>query len=151
MKRTLALVGSIIGTCFSAIFSVIMLIGSIFIFGLLDSIGTLNGSAILSLLIVIVEISVIIIALVLNIVAIVKSTNIEKMKKTSPIIAAIIFNFLSVGIVIYSLFSTFNILNLINGIGLLVAGVLMIIDLCTLKKSAKILQPQGEVNLEDVK
>lgn len=151
MKRTLALVGSIIGTCFSAIFSVIMLIGSIFIFGLLDSIGTLNGSAILSLLIVIVEISVIIIALVLNIVAIVKSTNVEKMKKTSPIIAAIIFNFLCVGIVIYSFFSTFNILNLINGIGLLVAGVLMIIDLCTLKKSAKILQPQVEVNLEDVK
>lgn len=151
MKRELALVGSIIGTCFSAIFLVIMLIGSIFIFGLLDSIGSLNGSAILSLLIVSVEIATIVATLVLNIVTIVKSTNVEKMKKKSPIIATIVFIFLSVGIVIYSLISAFNVVNLIIGMGLSVAGVLMIIDLCTLKKGDNLVKPQVEVNNEDIK
>lgn len=150
MKRTLALVGSIIGTCFSAIFSIIMALAITIVLDLLAGLGSAGATAIVGIIFTILEIAIAIVALVLNIIVITKSTNIEKMKNKKPVIAAIVFNFLSAIIALYSLTSSFSFLNMLIGLGLIAAGILMIVDLINLKKVAQpSVQPQAENSEEN--
>ena len=124
------LVGAIVGTVFTAIYTVIMLIGITAIFELLSAAGGAPGSgllAVVSLLILVVGL----LALIFNAMVIgAFSWDHEKYaKKRGKIVAAIVFNFLLALLMTLSVIGNFNMFAFLVLLASLAAAVLMIVDL----------------------
>lgn len=134
-RRKLNLIGSIVGTVFSALASVVLALA---LFTVLQLVGALSGNPAIMLasIMMIGMAAVSVVALIMNILSIIVSKNAETLKaKKGRVITAIVFNFICVALFLYYLLmSGFNMTYLFVVIGLTVASVLMIIDLAMLKK-----------------
>ena len=139
MKRIMTLVGSIIGTVFDGIFSLIMLIG---ITAILDILGSAMGGtfvAVIGLLLLALGV----VGLVFNILMITLFTcNHEKyVKKRSIVITAAVMNFVLALFAFITICTTFNGFYFMWFLASVAAGVLIIVDLCMESKRVAQLQP----------
>lgn len=136
MKRIMTLVGGIIGTVFTAIFSLIMLIGITAILAILFDLGSGSMISALFALIGLLEIALGIVALVLNAMCIGKFsyTHEKYVAKRGLIITAIVFNFLLALLLIISLATQFSALTMFVFLACLATGVLYIVDMSLEKK-----------------
>lgn len=131
MKNKLGFVGSILGTCLTALGTIIMLLAFVVLLDILAAAGITSP---LALILMIFEILVFIVSLVLNIMSIVATSNIGKMNnKKGLIISTIVFNFISAGLMIYAIVNQFSILNFLIALGLIASSILLIIGLKNLK------------------
>lgn len=134
MRRILSFIGSILGTIFSVINTIIMFLSVLLIFDILSSGAILQPTAVIGLVIIVVVFACSVTALVLNICSIVASKNAETLRnKKRVVITAVVFNLVCGAYLVYTLMS-FSIINFLNALGLIAASVLMIVDLVKLKK-----------------
>lgn len=129
MKRIMTFVGALIGTVFTAIYSLIMLIGITAIFEMLSDLDGAPGTgliAVVSLLLVIAGV----LALVFNAIAIgAFNCSAEKyVKKRSLLICAVVFNFLLAALLLISMIGNFTAFALIVFLASIAAGILIIVD-----------------------
>ena len=156
MRNKLGFIGSILGTCFAGVSSIVFLAAFAL---LIDMMSALGESSLLALLIMIIELAVVVLALIFNILSIVASNNIEKMnKKKGIIITAIVFDFIAGALLFYSLTSQFSTLNFLCALGLIASAILLICGLSGLKKQImkveeekRLLEAQNAQKVEEVK
>lgn len=127
MRRKLAFTGFIMGTCFTSLFALIIIIGAIEIASYVSLPGELWAE-------IIIEILISVTTLVLNSVAIPTTATAQKMnKKKGIVITAIVFNFLEVLAFILALTVSPDpaaiVLYIILMLGIIASNVLAIIDL----------------------
>lgn len=156
MRNKLGFIGSILGTCFAGVSSIVFLAAFAL---LIDLMSALGESSLLALLIMIIEVAIMVLALIFNILSIVASNNIEKMnKKKGIIITAIIFDFIASVLLFYAIINEFSTLNLLCALGLIASAILLICGLSGLKKQImkveeekRLLEAQNAQKVEEVK
>ena len=156
MRNKLGFIGSILGTCFAGVSSIVFLAAFAL---LIDLMSALGESSLLALLIMIIEVTIMVLALIFNILSIVASNNIEKMnKKKGIIITAIIFDFIASVLLFYAIINEFSTLNLLCALGLIASAILLICGLSGLKKQImkveeekRLLEAQNAQKVEEVK
>lgn len=156
MRNKLGFIGSILGTCFAGISSIVFLAALAL---LIDLMSALGESSLLTLLIMIIALAVVVLALIFNILSIVASNNIEKMnKKKGIIITAIIFDFIASVLLFYAIINKFSTLDLLCALGLIASAILLICGLSGLKKQImkveeekRLLEDQNAQKVEEVK
>ena len=141
-KRPLTLTAGILGTVAAAFYTVICLLAA-FGVGLVTDVNnsineTPGANAVLGfvMIIMIILTAFCVVSLVLNAISIsgFACTPEKYVRKRGVIITAIVFNILVALYILYSVFVSFSILNLLIGIVLVAASVLYIVDLCLEKK-----------------
>lgn len=156
MRNKLGFIGSILGTCFAGVSSIVFLLAFAV---LIDAMNVLGESSLLAIVIIIIALAVVVLALIFNILSIVASNNIEKMnKKKGIIITAIVFDFIASVLLFYTIINQFSTLNFLCALGLIASAILLICGLSGLKKQImkveeekRLLETQNAQKVEEVK
>lgn len=138
MKNKLGFIGSILGTCFAGVETIIMFLALFVLIDMMNAAGVTNS---LAIFLIIFEIAITVITLIFDILSIVASKDIEKMnKKKGIVITAIVFNFISAFLMIYAILVQFSILDFMIGLGLIATAILQIVGLANLKSDIEKLE-----------